>query len=250
MKLINLMFFYAFLCQSALAVTQDACQAEQNFFMDACLANYDKYQHWTHGDRVKKCQPEITSSLGLANASRDLDDAKKAIRQSERWIDDKEAILESLNQRPCDARSAYGIRCTLDTRGKPDEHKHDIARNKMHICFTMVRYQEMSGGAQPPKDVVCEESQSRAVNQELAQIEERLSGYLSQKSMQEVHNIVPDTRVVMWATQKIKEVILRNCSGADLFLEKSKDMQRDYNKTLEVCKAVARDPNICTPMAP
>jgi hypothetical protein len=214
------------------AVTLEDCRTEQQEHMSQCTADEKS---------VEVCKEELEQQMGLANVSIDLEDARKAINGSKRRRENDEEVLASFNQTP-----PY----PLDPRFRPSVYRHYIARHSLHICFSTRRYAEMSSGAVPPEEKRCSTEAARAVNQELADIEGRITNFLISPAATTPAGATPTLRVVMWATQRGIDAIARHCPEGELFIEKESGYKAAYDKALEACRTLLREPERCGPAAP
>lgn len=214
------------------AVTLEDCRAEQQEFMSQCAADRQS---------AESCKQELEQQMGLANVSIDLEDARKAINGSKRLREGDEEVLASFDQTPP---------FLLDTRFPPSSYRRSIARHSLHICFTSRRYAEMSSGAEPPEEKRCNPEAARAVNQELADIEGRITNFLLSPAATMAAGATPTLRVVMWATQRSIDAIARHCPEGELFIEKENGYKAAYDKALEACRTLSREPESCGPAAP
>lgn len=214
------------------AVTLEDCRTEQQEHMRQCTADEKS---------VESCKEELEQQMGLANVSLDMEDARKAINNSKRLRESDEEVLASFNQMP---------RYLLDSRFAPSVYRRNIAKYSLHICFSTHRYVEMSNGAPPPEEKRCSPEAARAVNQELADIEGRITNFLLSPAATTSAGATPTLRVVMWATQRSIDAIARHCPEGELFIEKESGYKAAYNKALEACRALLSEPDLCGPAAP
>jgi len=170
------------------AVTLEDCRAEQQEFMSQCTADRQS---------AESCKQELEQQIGLANVSIDLEDARKAINGSKRLREGDEEVLASFDQTPP---------FLLDTRFPPSSYRRSIARHSLHICFTSRRYAEMSSGAEPPEEKRCNPEAARAVNQELADIEGRITNFLLSPAATMAAGATPTLRV--GARRKLSDSVI------------------------------------------
>ena len=214
------------------AVTLDDCRPEQQEHQTQCTADRQS---------VEFCKEELEQQMDLANVSIDLEDARKAINGSKRRREGDQEVLASFDQTPP---------FLLDTRFPPSSYRRSIATHSLHICFTARRYAEMSSGAEPPEEKRCSPEAAKAVNQELADIEGRVTNFLLSPAATMAAGVTPTLRVVMWATHRGSDAIARHCPEGELFIEKESGYKAAYDKAMEACRTLLREPERCGPAAP